>query len=315
MTGSVIVDIQGLELTQDDRDLIQHPEVAGLILFSRNFQSIEQLHALTSHIKSLRHPFIIAVDQEGGRVQRFLDGFSPMPPMSHWGEEFSVNPLKAKEELADCLSQTSKKLVHAGINFNLIPVLDVNHGVSEIIGERSFNSDPRVVTEMARKVIEVLHKHRLPAIGKHFPGHGGVAVDSHVDLPVDHRSWTELASCDLVPFKTLVADLDAIMPAHVIYSSIDDSPTTFSSHWLKDVLRDQMGFKGMVVSDDLSMSGAAKLYPDYSYRAKRALSAGCDLILLCNDRENAWKVVTSLETYSKDPLSLKRTKKYIRNLL
>lgn len=315
MAGRVIVDIQGIELTQDDRDLISHPQVAGIILFSRNFKSIEQLKDLTAQIKSLRSLFIIAVDQEGGRVQRFHHGFINMPSMSYWGKLFLQDPNQAKRQLSENVSLSSKQLIDAGINFNLIPVLDVDQGISQVIGERSFNTDPRVVSELGRCVIEILHQNKLPAIGKHFPGHGGVALDSHLDVPVDSRSWEDLKECDLQPFYALSDVLDAIMPAHVIYKSVDDLPTTFSSVWLKDILRKKMGYQGLVISDDLSMSGATKIYSDSSQRAISALSAGCDLVLVCNDRKAAWEIANSLIHYPMEGNSHKRIEKYIRNLL
>ena len=294
--GCAIIDFAGFELDSEEQELLKHPQVAGIILFTRNYHDKAQLSALTAHIKKIRPRIIISVDQEGGRVQRFRSGFADLPPMAHFGELYQENPQAAQLELVKTTELMIKELYAVGVNLNWAPVLDVEQGVSEIIGNRSFSQDPAILLQLARTFIDTCHKFKMPVTGKHFPGHGGVAADSHLELPVDSRSKEEITALDLKPFKELAPVLDAIMPAHVVYSAIDPQPAGFSKYWLQTVLRGQLGFQGVIVSDDLTMAGAA-IAGSYSDRAHLALEAGCDLLPVCNNRAGAVEVLDSLGTY------------------
>ncbi len=283
MTGFILADIAGLQLTAEDRDILAHPHIAGLVLFARNYENKTQLKSLTQQIKRLRPHFIISVDQEGGRVQRFICECLKLPSMRHWGELFNEDRAQAESEFTQVIAAMAIELRELGVNFDLLPVLDLDRGLNSVIGERSFSADPLIVTQLASMMIEVLHEQHFPVLGKHFPGHGGVSADSHAELPVDDREFAAIWNEDLQPFKFLCDELDAIMPAHVVFSAVDDLPTTYSSRWLRDILRQKMGFKGLVMSDDLTMAGAAKL-GGYVERAAAAHEAGCDLLTICNNR-------------------------------
>ncbi len=245
-------------------------------------------------------------------MQRFRSEFTALPPMRHWGERYQEDPVAAKTELVAMIRVMAAELFTVGVNLTWAPVLDVDHGVSEIIGNRSFSADPLVVTNLARVVIDTLHECGMPATGKHFPGHGAVKADSHTELPVDHRPWNEIAQTDLEPFAALVDSLDAIMPAHIVYSELDNLPAGFSSYWLQTVLRKQLGFTGVIVSDDLTMAGAA-MAGSYSDRAALALEAGCDLLPVCNNRAGAIEVLHSLEKY-KNMESAQRVNDFLQRL-
>lgn len=308
----MIIDLEGVSLTPEEREILEHPSVAGVILFTRNYEEPDQLRALTQQIKKRRPSLFIAVDHEGGRVQRFQEGFTRIPSMGHFGEIYLQDTQRAKLELQQIVRKAAAELKAVGIDLNLIPVLDINHGVSEVIGTRSFNEDPHTVTELARVVIEALHAEQMPAMGKHFPGHGGVSADSHHELPVDPRDPETIQRWDLLPFKQLCHTLDAIMPAHVVYSAFDSKPAGFSRFWLQDVLREQLGFKGVVISDDLTMVGAGVM-GDYIDRAVHALEAGCDLIAVCNNRRGAITVIEGLASY-KNSLSKERITEFLSKM-
>ena len=290
--GFLLTSVEGTTLTQADREVIAHPRVAGIVLFRRNFHSIEQLTELTTHIREIRENFLITVDQEGGRVQRFRRGFTMLPAMRHWGEVYQDLPQVAIQHLHDCTHIMVEELQAVGVNVNLVPVLDVDQGKSWVIGGRSFFSDPNVVTALGHAMITALHDAGMPAVGKHFPGHGGVALDSHQTLPIDNRCFDDLWHNDIQPFKQLVHELDAIMPAHVIYSQVDAEPAGFSRVWLHDILREKIGFTGAIISDDLSMAGAASA-GSYPERALKALTAGCDLLTVCNNPEGIQSLLTA----------------------
>jgi beta-N-acetylhexosaminidase len=290
---SILIDLAGVALTAEDRELLRHPVCAGVVLFSRNYQHLKQLQALTQAIREINPQALIAVDQEGGPVQRFRNGFTPTPSMAHWGRLYDQNPQNACRQLLQTIACLSRELREAGVNLNLIPVLDLNRQISAVIGERSLHSDPEVVTLLAEQLIEELQRQHFPAVGKHFPGHGGVAPDSHQILPVDSRDWATLWRQDLRPFIQLLPQLNAIMPAHIVFEAMDHRPVSFSPFWLQEVLRRQLRFTGLIISDDLTM-GAAATQGDYAQRAVQAFLAGCDLLLICNHRPGAIRALDAL---------------------
>lgn len=303
--GPIMLDLEGYELTSDERELIVHPLVGGIILFARNYRDPSQLEYLTRSIRELRPEILIAVDHEGGRVQRFRDGFTRIPPMARLGELFMKDPESALELAWDTGWLMASELLAYGLDFTFAPVLDLDYGNSEVIGDRAFSGRPEIVTRLADALIEGLHEAGMPAIGKHFPGHGYVAADSHVDLPVDVRPFSEIDESCLKPFTALCPLLDGVMPAHVIYEKVAPEPAGFSPYWLKDILRRQLGFKGVIFSDDLGMAGAAAT-GDYSARAHAALGAGCDMVLVCNDRDGALQVIDALKDFDFSPRSEQR---------
>ncbi|MEN8108129.1 MAG: beta-N-acetylhexosaminidase [Pseudomonadota bacterium] len=297
--GPLMLDIEGCELTAEDRELIAHPAVGGVILFSRNYESPDQVNELTRRIHDLRDPHVvIAVDQEGGRVQRFRDGFTRLPPLSCLGELYEGDRKRALN-----LAQTSGWLMAAelravGVDISFAPVLDLDYGVSTIIGNRALHKRPEAVAELAHAYQRGMQDAGMAATGKHFPGHGAVAADSHTDLPVDERRYEDIAQWDLVAFERMIHyGIAAIMMAHIVYSAVDKHPAGFSGFWIRAILRDTLGFQGLVFSDDLSMAGAA-CAGDHVERAQVALEAGCDMVLVCNDRDNAARVADSLLDYS-----------------
>ena len=274
--GPLMIDIAGTRLTDLDRERLCHPLVGGVILFTRNYQSRSQLAALCDEIHALR-PLPIAVDHEGGRVQRFRDGFTRLPAMRKLGELWDTRPGEAVE-LARALGFVlAAELRATGVDFSFAPVLDLDWGRSGVIGDRAFHRDPRAVIELAAGVIAGLRAAGMACCGKHFPGHGWVTADSHVAIPVDERGLAALAP-DLAPYGAL--KLDAVMPAHVIYTHVDARPAGFSPLWLGK-LRNEYGFDGVIFSDDLSMEGAS-VAGGIVERAAAAWSAGCDMLLVCN---------------------------------
>jgi beta-N-acetylhexosaminidase len=290
----LIIDIEGHHLSDVDRRRLAHPLVGGMILFGRNWHSRAQLTALCADIKSIRADLLIAVDHEGGRVQRFrTDGFTHLPSMRAigelWGQDDKGQPgsgvLKACEAATSTGFVLASELRACGVDFSFTPVLDLDHGQSGVIGDRAFARDPRVVSLLARSLMQGLLQAGMGNCGKHFPGHGAVKADSHTDIPVDKRSLKTLLSDDAAPYPWLGSVLSSVMPAHVIYSRVDARPAGFSKRWLQDILRGQMGFQGAVFSDDLSMVGARQMEGQslsYTQAVRAALDAGCDLALLCN---------------------------------
>ena len=294
--GPLMVDLVGLELSEVERDVLQHPLVGGVILFSRNYESPEQITALTTSIRALRAPhLLISVDHEGGRVQRFREGFTRLPPIGALGQHYMQHP---KQTLA--LAEKTGWLMAAelrsvGVDFSFAPVLDLDYGVSDIIGDRAFHRDPEAVASMAHAYIQGMKRAWMPAVGKHFPGHGAVEIDSHLGLPVDNRYFEDMIQADILPFSRLCqSELAGIMPAHIIYEQSDSLPAGFSPFWIKEILRDRLGFQGAVLSDDLSMEGAAVM-GDSLARAEAALDAGCDMVLLCNKPESVEQVIDGLK--------------------
>lgn len=283
--GPLMIDIAGTELTDLDRGRLCHRQVGGIILFSRNYVSSDQLKRLCREIHALRMPrLLIAVDHEGGRVQRFREGFTRLPPMQRLGKLWDEQRDEQRDEVLAAARGVGFvlgfELRQCGVDFSFTPVLDLDYGASSVIGDRAFHRDPAVVSELAGALIDGLHDAGMAACGKHFPGHGHVAADSHVAVPVDDRSLAELAE-DMEPYRRL--DLDAVMPAHVIYPEVDDKPAGFSPTWLSK-LRGEFAFDGVIFSDDLSMEGAS-VAGDIVARADAAWNAGCDMLLVCNSPE------------------------------
>jgi beta-N-acetylhexosaminidase len=282
--GPVMLDVAGTELTDEDLAHLSHPLVGVVILFARNFASPGQLDALTDAILSLRDPpLLIAVDHEGGRVQRFRDGFTPLPAMRTLGHLWDCDARQAAIEAERYGRVIATELGEHRVDFSFTPVLDLDYGQSSVIGNRAFHRKPEAVAELAGALCRGLRAGGMAAVGKHFPGHGFVVADSHHDLPIDERALTLLQQDDLVPFAALVRDgLEGVMPAHVLYPAVDSKPAGFSPLWLRTILREQLGFDGIIFSDDLSMAGAGGV-GDVVARADAAVEAGCDMVLVCND--------------------------------
>jgi beta-N-acetylhexosaminidase len=294
--GPAMLDVEGFALSDADHRRLLHPLTGGVILFTRNYESPEQLVRLTAEIHALRTPLLlIAVDHEGGRVQRFRDGFTPIPPMREFGLLREKNPAHARHLAQETGFVMACELRAHGVDLTFAPVLDVDYGNSSVIGDRSFHSEVEVIADLARALCDGLHQGGMTSVGKHFPGHGHVRADSHHEVPVDKRPYAEIRKCDLVPFaRTIDAGLGAVMPAHVIYPDVDSEPAGFSSRWLKDILRKQMGFEGVIFSDDLSME-AASVAGGVIDRAKAALTAGCDMVLVCNSPQAADELLSGLD--------------------
>lgn len=306
MSICVMADVAGLELTPADETFLLQPEISGLILFSRNYESPEQLKKLCASIKDLRSDLVISVDQEGGRVQRFRDRFLRLPAMRRLGDEFEVDVKTSLEKSHSLGWLMAAELIHHGIDISFAPVLDLDFDRSGVIGDRAFAAEPETVYQLSRAFIQGMKSAGMSATAKHFPGHGHVEADSHKELPTDPRAFEVLDQQDLIPFKKLISEgqLSAIMPAHVVYPDVDAEFTAgFSSIWLQDILRKQLGFEGLIYSDDLSMEGAAASGAP-SVRAEKAKNAGCNVLLICNNREAAQEIVDTVRDNNWDLLSL-----------
>ncbi len=296
--GPVMLDVAGQTLTDDDRKRLTHPLTGGVILFARNFQSPAQLMALTAEIHALRTPpLLIAVDHEGGRVQRFREGFTAIPAMRALGAAYEKNAATAKQAAQDTGYVLASELRAHGVDLTFAPVLDVDFKRSSVIGDRAFHSDPEIIAPLAQALVHGFNLGGMSSVGKHFPGHGHVRADSHHEVPIDDRSFVDIEQCDLIPFRRLIgAGLGAVMPAHVIYPQVDGEPAGFSSKWLKQILRGQFEFDGVIFSDDLSMEGAkvGAGAGGVVARANAALTAGCDMVLVCNDAGAADELLAGL---------------------
>ncbi|MGI9302881.1 MAG: beta-N-acetylhexosaminidase [Gammaproteobacteria bacterium] len=297
--GPVMVDVAGCRLGGDERELLRHPQIGGIILFARNFSTPHQLRELVAEIHALRDPrLLVAVDQEGGRVQRFRDGFTALPPARCLGELHEQNARNALECAEKLGWLMAAELRAAGVDFSFAPVLDLDRGVSKVIANRALHRNPETVAELARQIMKGMRRVGMVAVGKHFPGHGAVAEDSHDQLPVDKRPLQDIMMDDALPFARMIRyGLAGIMPAHVVYPEVDDKPVGFSSRWLQTVLRLELGFEGVIFSDDLSME-AAVAAGDYAARARAALDAGCDMVLICNRPEEISGVLEGLGGYA-----------------
>jgi beta-N-acetylhexosaminidase len=282
--GPAIIDVAGTALGDDDRERLRHPAAGGVILFSRNFENPEQLQSLTSEIARLREPeLVICVDQEGGRVQRFREGFSAIPPMRELGRYWDRDRAAAREAARAIAYLAGAELAAHGVDFSFAPVLDLDYGASAVIGDRALHFDPTAVGALGAAIVQGFADAGMGAVGKHFPGHGYAEADSHVAVPADERPLKDILKKDLVPFRMAIeAGLAAVMPAHVIYTQVDPEPAGYSRFWLQEMLRGKLGFQGLVFSDDLSMEGASTAGGPPE-RARAALDAGCDMVLLCND--------------------------------
>jgi len=290
--GPVMLDVAGFELDAEDRELLAHPSVGGLILFARNFADARQLQALTEAIHAVRRPpLLIAVDHEGGRVQRFrTDGFTHLPAMRTLGARYEADAPAALDEARATGFVLAAELRALGVDLSFTPVLDLDFGRSGVIGDRAFHRDPAIVAPLAGALAEGLRAAGMKSVGKHFPGHGFVEADSHVAIPVDERDFDTIWRTDIQPYLQLGQQIDAVMPAHVIYPAVDSMPAGFSRKWVQDILRERLAFNGVVFSDDLSMEGAS-VAGDVVARAQAAWHAGCDMVLVCNARATAVELI------------------------
>lgn len=293
--GPLMLDLVGTVLDDNEKNMLLHPLVGGVIYFARNFESPVQIKVLSEAIRAIRPDLLIAVDQEGGRVQRFKEGFTRLPAMQSFLPLYRSDPETCIATVKDCGWLMASELLAVGVDFSFAPVLDVDDFQCDVIADRSFSPKPEEVTALASAWMVGMREAGMATTGKHFPGHGGVTSDSHLTQPIDARPLDEIAKHDLIPFVALFSILDAVMPAHIVFSNVDPNHTVgFSAYWLQSILRKKLGFTGVIFSDDLSMKGAASV-GGYIARAENALRAGCDMILICNNRAGVDEVLQNLE--------------------
>lgn len=295
MIGALMLDIEGTTLNQEDIQLLQSPQVGGVILFGRNIESPQQVRALTDHMRQVRPDILIAVDQEGGRVQRLKQGFTLLPAMGRFGELYLSQPERSIELAEQCGWLMATEVLAVGIDFSFAPVLDLND-ISDVIGDRAFAKNISDIIPLAQAFMQGMKRAGMATTGKHFPGHGSVKADSHIAAAVDTRSYAEIEAQDMQSFIQLQPQLDALMPAHVVYEKVDPNPAGFSQYWVQKVLRETLQFDGVLFSDDLSMQ-AACVAGGADARIKAALEAGCDMGLVCNNRESACVALSAIENY------------------
>ena len=289
--GRLMLDLNGKSLSNEDKTLISNKHVGGLIFFSRNFESFDQIKNLVDEIRSIKDNIIIAVDQEGGRIQRFNKEFTKIPSMQEVSKYANANnDIRFLREIGWLISS---ELIAAGIDINFAPVLDIDEKTSSIIGDRSFASNALDVVSMTSSFIDGMHEAGMKSTGKHFPGHGGIFEDSHLELAEDHRELEELFAVDIKPYLELSNKLDAIMCAHILFPNIDKYIPSYSRYWLKNILRENIKYEGLIFSDDLSMFGAGDL--SFANKALKSIEAGCDMILVCNNRSEAINVIEAFE--------------------
>lgn len=298
-TRMIMADVAGHTLDDSDLDLLTTPEIGGIILFARNVDSPEQVRTLTDAIRKIHPEILIAVDQEGGRVARFRKGFSPLPAMGELGKLYEIDHKQALDRAYDCGYLMACEVLAVGVDFSFAPVLDIN-GVSLVIGDRAFHADPDAVIALSRQFMAGMKAAGMATTGKHFPGHGSIAPDSHVADAIDERSFDEIFSHDTQTFVQTLDQLDALMPAHVIFSQVDDKPAGFSSIWLKQIVREKLGFDGLLFSDDLCMK-AAHVAGGVDARVVAAIEAGCDMALVCNNRQAALIAIEAVKHLPEQP--------------
>ncbi len=293
--GPIIFDLLGTELSAEEREMLQHPLTGGVIFFKHNYESPEQIKELCRTIRQATHkPLLLTVDHEGGRVQRFREGFTRLPSMDEIGKFYDRSPEEAVQLAKNCGWLMAAELLEVGIDLSFAPVLDIDHGVSTVIGDRAFHRQSDVVILLTQAFTQGMQEAGMASVGKHFPGHGSVHIDSHLDLPVDQRTFEEVAKEDLVPFSRLIASgIQGVMAAHILYPAIDERAVGFSPHWIKTVLREQLKFSGTVFSDDLCMEGA-KIAGGFPDRVQAALEAGCDFASISHLRESVVKTLDGL---------------------
>jgi beta-N-acetylhexosaminidase len=294
--GPLMIDLEGTSISTQERELLRHPLVGGVILFTRNYVDPDQLTEVVAGIHAARNPpLIVAVDQEGGRVQRFQKGFSRLPPARLIGHAFDQDP-KAGVELARRTGWLMAAELRAhGVDISFAPVVDLDYGVNDAIGTRAFHKRADAVSQLAAAYMHGMRDAGMAATAKHFPGHGAVIADSHHSLPVDRRELVDMTD-DLAPYRRLIANgLPSVMVAHIVFPALDAAPASLSSSWIRDVLRGELRFQGVVFADDLSMGGAAAAYGDVVARAEKALEAGCDMLPVCNNRASVIKLLDGLK--------------------
>jgi beta-N-acetylhexosaminidase len=309
--GAAVIDPAGAALSEDDRRRLCHPAVGGVILFAHNYESPQQLSALTQEIEALREPALpVCVDHEGGRVQRFREGFTAIPPMRRLGNLWDRDRTAAREAAHATGYVIAAELAAHGVDFSFAPVLDLDYGGSSVIGDRALHYDPIAAGTLAAELVKGFDAGGMAAVGKHFPGHGYATADSHVAVPMDERSAAEIMKKDVAPYRpAIAAGLAGVMPAHVIYPKVDAEPAGYSRHWLLEVLRGQLGFDGLIFSDDLAMEGASTAggIPE---RARAALAAGCDMVLLCQNPKGQDELLEALgELQIAEPRRLERMRR------